>query len=72
MKSQAKVKFVIFLALIIIVAMLSLLCFQLVKINQVKKKIYSQQQQISQLQEQLDYFNNKTTDSEHDSIIGED
>lgn len=70
MKSQMKVKAVILLAITILVALFFVVGFQLFKIIQANNKIESQQQQISNLQEQLDYYT-KLPDGEHESITGE-
>ena len=59
MKSQAKVKFVIFLAITIILGLIALSIFSLVKISQAQKEIASQSQQIEQLEKELDYYKEK-------------
>ena len=68
MKSQAKVKFFILLAIMVVVALFGLLGFQLYKIIQANKQISLQQQQISSLQKQMDYYENKLPNTEHDNI----
>ena len=68
MQSQIKIKFIIFVAIIIPIALFGVVGFQLFKINQTNKKLREQEQQIELLQEQLDYYENKTPSGEHDSI----
>lgn len=70
MKSQAKVKFLILLAVIVLIALFSIVGFQLIKISQIKKEISNQQNQIDSLQQQLDYYE-KLPSTDHDSISGE-
>ncbi|MBQ8615857.1 MAG: hypothetical protein IJ415_04750 [Clostridia bacterium] len=71
MKSQTKVKSVILLAIVILIALFGLVGFQLFKIIQANNKIESQQQQIANLQQQVDYYNNKSPNSNHEIITGE-
>ena len=70
MQSQFKVKFIIFIAIVIPIALFGLLGFQLVKINKANEQISNQQKQIESLQQQLDYYNSKLPDGEHDAITG--
>lgn len=70
MKTQAKVKFLITMAIIVLIAMFALVGFQLVRLSQARKKIALQQQQISLLQKQLDSYE-KTPDTNYEDIIGE-
>jgi len=71
MKSQFKVKTLILLAVIILIALFSFVGFQLVKISQAKKQIENQQQLINSLQQQID-AHQKNPDSNHDLITGEE
>lgn len=68
MQNQIKIKFIIFIAIIIPIALFGVVGFQLFKINKSKKEIQKQQQQIELLQQQLDYYENKLPDENHDSI----
>ena len=70
MKSQAKVKMLISLAVVVVIALFALVCFQLVNIHKANKQIRIQQQQISQLQQKIDSFE-KAPDSNHDTITQE-
>lgn len=70
MKSQAKVKFIILLSIMVMVALFVIIGFQLFKIGKVKKQISAQQYQIQQLQKELDYYNN-IPNGPHNSITGE-
>ncbi|MBQ9795796.1 MAG: hypothetical protein IJW36_02385 [Clostridia bacterium] len=71
MKSQAKVKFLIMLAVVILIAIFALLSFQLFKINQIKKQIAIQKNQISNLEQQIDFYENKQESTEYDTITGD-
>lgn len=68
MTNQFKIKFVIFVAIIIPIALFGLVSFQIFKISQAEKEIKQQQEQIEDLQNRLDYFENKLPNGEHDSI----
>lgn len=70
MKSQTKVKALILLAIIVLIALIGVVGFQLFKIIQANNKIENQEQQISNLQQQLDYYS-KLPDGEHETITGE-
>ena len=59
MKTRSKVKILILLAVLIVVALIAISVFQLVKIIQTQNKITSQEQQIEQLEKELDYYKNK-------------
>ncbi len=54
-----RIKFVIALATIILVALFALSVFQLVDLYKTKKEISAQRNQISQLEKELDYYKNK-------------
>ena len=71
MESQARVKFLIFIAILVLVGLFSLIGFQLYKIIETENRINNQQEQITKLQQQLDYYNNKIIEEEHNSITGE-
>ncbi len=70
MKSQTKVKMLISFAIIVLVALFVLIGFQLVNIHKANKQLKAQQQQISQLQQQIDSFE-KQPGSDHETITGE-
>ena len=70
MRSQTKVKFIISLAIIILVAMVCVVGYQLVSISKVRNQIRPQQQKISSLQEKLDSYE-KTPNEEYEEILGE-
>lgn len=70
MKSQTKVKMLISFAIIVLIALFVLIGFQLVNIHKANKQLKAQQQQISQLQQQIDSFE-KAPDSDHETITGE-
>ena len=60
MNSPKRIKFIIMLAIVIVVALLGVIVFQIVNIAKAKKEIAKQQEQIRELNEKLDYYNNKT------------
>ena len=70
MNSTARIKFVIAVALLIAVALCSVVVIQLINISKIKKEINAQQYQIQQLEKELDQ-NNKTPNTDYDSITGE-
>ena len=70
MRSQAKVKLVIFLAIMLLFALLISSGFQLYKIHEANKTIIQQQNQIQQLQEKIDNLNNQPN-SDHETITGD-
>lgn len=59
MTSQKKVKFLIGLAILIVVALLVTTIFQLVTIAKTNKELKAQQHQIETLNKELDYYQNK-------------
>ena len=71
MKSQIKVKSVILIAIIVLIALFAIVGFQLFQIIKANNTIENQQKQISTLQKQLDYHNNKSPEGEHEIITGE-
>ncbi len=68
MNSQKKVKFLIFLAILVVITLFVVIVFQLVNIIRINNKLDSQYQQISQLEEQLDYYKNKQPQSDYETI----
>lgn len=68
MNSQKKVKFLIFLAIAIVITLLVVVTFQLVNIIKINNKIDSQNQQITQLEKELDYYKNKQPQSDYEII----
>ena len=68
MTSQKKVKLLISFALLIIVTLFAVTVFQLVNIIIKQNKLNEQQQIIAQLEEKLDYYNNKQPESEYETI----
>lgn len=68
MNSQKKVKFLIFLAIAIVITLLVVITFQLVNIIKINNKIDSQNQQITQLEKELDYYKNKQPQSDYEII----
>ena len=68
MKSPKKVKFLIFLAILVAVTLSVVISFQLVNIIKLNKKIEAQKKQISQLEQELDYNNNKQPQTDYETI----
>ena len=56
MKATKKVKFIIFLATLIIITLFTTVIVQVVKINIAENKISKQQQQIELLEKELDSY----------------
>ena len=54
-----RIKFIIFLAVIVLIALFTLTIFQLVDLHKTKKELTSQRDQITQLEKELDYYKNK-------------
>lgn len=54
-----RIKFIIFLAVTILIALFALTVFQLIDLHKTKKELISQREQISQLEKELDYYQNK-------------
>lgn len=59
MRSQKRIKFIIALAILIVVTLLTTTVVQLVCISKAKNKIEKQQEQIQTLNDKLDYYENK-------------
>jgi uncharacterized protein YoxC len=72
MPSQRKVKLLILSAILVFVALVCGIVFQLVKINQIDKRIQQQEKEIEQLQQDIDSFNKQPdkNDEYYDVIIG--
>jgi len=54
-----RIKFIIFLAVTILIALFALTVFQLIDLYKTKKELASQREQISQLEKELDFYQNK-------------
>lgn len=59
-----RIKFIIFLATTLLIALFSLTIFQLVDLYKTKKELASYREQISQLEKELDYYQNKLPSAE--------
>lgn len=59
MATQKKVKFLIGLAILIFVALLTVTIIQIVTIAKTKNELNQQKTQIEQLNKELDYYQNK-------------
>ena len=67
MKATKKVKFIIFLATLIIITLFTTVIVQVVKINIAENKISKQQQQIELLEKGLDSYE-KNPDSDFEPV----
>ena len=68
MQSSTKVKFILFLATVLLLGFIALISFQLIKINKANKELESKNYEISQLEQQLKYYEN-LQDSEYNNNI---
>ncbi len=68
MNNPKKVKLIISLATLILVALFVIVCFQLVNIIKIKNKLSSQNKTIHQLERTLDYYKDKIPDNNYDEI----
>ena len=68
MTPQKKVKFLIGLAILIVIILFSVVVFQIIQINKTKTEIANQEKQIEQLQQELDYHKNKQPSSDYEEI----
>lgn len=59
-----RIKFIIFLAIVTLIALFALTVFQLIDLHKTKKQLTFQQEQISQLEKELDYYQNKQSSQE--------
>lgn len=69
MNNQKKVKSLISLAILIIVTLFVVVTIQLVNIIKIKNNLNSQNQRINQLEQQLDYYENKNVENNHEGIV---
>ena len=66
MANQRRIKFLIALAIIILIALFALITTQLIFIGKTRKELTSQQKEIEELNRKLDYYENKLPDSGYD------
>lgn len=69
MKSQAKIKSIIFLATIALVALFAIVVTQLIFINKTRKELNLEKQQLQELNKKLDYYENKYPNDEGFDIV---
>ena len=67
MSIQKKVKLLISLAILIIIALFSIVVIQIINISKANKEIHRQQEQIQRLENQLDSYN-KTPNTDFEEI----
>ena len=72
MPSQRKIKLLILSAILILVALVCGIVFQLVKIKQIDNQIQKQEKEIDQLQKEIESFTKQPTNDDNyfDVIIG--
>ena len=63
MQGEKRIKLLISTAILLVVALLGLSIFLLVCINNKKTELLNQQQEISKLQSQLDYYENQNSNN---------
>ena len=68
MRSEKKIKFLIFLSILLVVSLLTIVVFQIVNINKINNRLDSQNKQITQLEKDLDYYKNKQPESNFETI----
>ena len=68
MNNPRKVKFLLSLATIALVALFAVVCFQLTNIIKIKNKMASQENTIQQLEQTIDYYKDKIPNNNHDEI----
>lgn len=68
MKSQKKVKFLLFISVLVVAALLFITVYQVISISKTKKEITNQKEQIEQLEEELEYYKNKLPNSDYTPI----
>ena len=72
MPSQRKIKLLILSAILILIALVCGIVFQLVKIKQIDNQIQKQEKEIDQLQKEIESFTKQPTNDDNyfDVIIG--
>ena len=68
MQNTKKIKFTIFICIAVVVALLVFSIVLLVNIKKAENKLYEQQQQIEQLQNTIDSYNNLPQDNSGNKI----
>lgn len=68
MQSQGRIKFLIFLATIILVGLFVFSIYQIVDLSKTRKQLTEQQEIIQQLEEEIDYLKNKQPDQDYETI----
>lgn len=66
-----RVKFVIFLASVILLALIGLIVFQLISINKYEREISRQESIIEELNNQLDYYKQHSPTPDDENNLGE-
>lgn len=66
MANQRKIKLLIALAIIILIALFALITTQLIFIGKTNKELRTQQKEIEELNRKLDYYENKLPDNGYD------
>lgn len=69
MKNQKKIKTIFSLAILIVVSLLVVIGFQLFNIIKTQNTIKKQNQTIHQLEQELDYYQNKNLDNAYEEIV---
>ena len=69
MREQTKIKSIIFLAIIVLIALFAIVITQLVFISKTRKELNLQKQQLQELNKKLDYYENKYPDESFDIVV---
>ena len=69
MREQTKIKSIIFLAIVLVIALFATVVTQLVFINKARKELNLQNQQLQELNKKLDYYENKYPDESFDIVV---
>ena len=69
MREQTKIKSIIFLAIVLVIALFATVITQLVFINKARKELNLQKQQLQELNKKLDYYENKYPDESFDIVV---
>ena len=69
MREQTKIKSIIFLAIVLVIALFVTVITQLVFINKARKELHLQNQQLQELNKKLDYYENKYPDESFDIVV---
>ena len=70
--NEAKVKLLIFVALLAIVLLIGLSVFQIINIHSTRETLNKQQQEIELLKQKINYYENQNQNNNGSIVVGED